>query len=50
MWQTSFGPQPAAMRLDDGTADGEPHSDTIFLGRKKGIKNTIRMLRFPALS
>src|SRR3982074_974165 len=29
------GPQAAAMRLNDGTTDGQPHTSPVILGRKE---------------
>src|SRR5882762_4615659 len=29
------GPQAAAMRLNDGTTDGQPHTSPVVLGRKE---------------
>src|SRR6266478_1733765 len=37
-------PQPAAMRLHNGTADGQSHAATLRLGRKERRKDLIHLL------
>src|SRR5882724_7677431 len=39
------GPQAAAMRLDDRTADGQPHTSPVIFGRKECIEDLFRLLR-----
>ena len=38
------GPQAPAMRLDDGTADGQSHTGALGLGDKECIKDLVRFL------
>src|SRR5882757_7925842 len=37
-------PQPAAMRLHNGAADGQPHAATLRLGGKERRKDLIHLL------
>src|SRR5713101_2911941 len=39
------GPQAAAMRLDDRTADGQPHTSPVIFGRKECIEDLFRLFR-----
>ena len=39
------GPQAAAMRLDDGATDGQPHTGPVILGRKECLEDLLRLLR-----
>src|SRR5437588_12101459 len=39
-------PQPAAMRLHDGTADGQSHAAALRLGGKERRKDLIHLLRW----
>src|SRR5580700_5039615 len=39
------GRQAAAVRLDDRTADGQPHTSPVFFGRKECIEDLSRLLR-----
>src|SRR6267378_5096898 len=39
------GQQAAAMRLDDRTADGQPHTSPVIFGRKECIEDLFRLLR-----
>src|SRR6202140_612662 len=39
-------PQAPAMRLHNGTADGQPHTATLRLGGKERRKNLIHLLRW----
>src|ERR1700751_1983237 len=43
--RSASGPQAAAMRLDDRTADGQPHTSPIIFGRKECIEDLFRLLR-----
>ena len=38
-------PQPAAVRLHDGTADGQSHAAALRLGGKERRKDLIHLLR-----
>jgi len=38
------GPQAAAMRLNDGTTDGQPHTSPVILGRKECREDPVRLL------
>ena len=44
-WLVRYGPEPAAVRLDDRAADRQSHSDTLRLGGEKGSKQLRRLLR-----
>ena len=44
------GLQAAAVRLDDGPADGQPHAQTARLGRDEGIEDLTHELRVEAYS
>ena len=39
------GPQTAAMRFDDGTADTKSHTSPLRLGGKERTKDLVRLLR-----
>src|SRR4051794_75518 len=39
-------PQPPAMRLHDGTADGQPHAAAMLLRGKERRKDLIHLLRW----
>src|SRR5207247_993740 len=39
------GPQAAAMRFDDGSADGQSHSCALRFGREEGIEDLLRLFR-----
>jgi hypothetical protein len=43
-WLVRYGPEPAAVGLDNSAADGQSHSDTFRLGREKGRKQLRRLL------
>jgi hypothetical protein len=38
-WLVRRGAEPAALRFDDGAADGQSHSDTFRLVVNKGANN-----------
>jgi len=37
------GPQAAAMRFDDGTADGQSHAGALRFGGEEGIEDLLRL-------
>src|SRR3984957_6050055 len=39
-------PQLSAVRLHDGTADGQSHATTLRLGGKEGRKDLVHLLRW----
>ena len=39
------GPQPAAVRFDDGATDGQPHTGAGILGRKECREDLVLVIR-----
>src|SRR4029077_17568375 len=44
MFRIVLRPQPAAMRFDDGAADGEAHAQPVAFGGVKGLKNLVEAI------
>src|SRR5580704_14321122 len=42
-WRICLRPQPPSMSLDNRTADGQSHAQSLRLGRIKGIKESINL-------
>src|SRR5262245_44904586 len=42
------GPEPAAMGIDDGSADGQPHPGAAGLRGVEGLENSLEMFRINA--
>src|SRR5215470_2916711 len=43
-----LGPQPAAVGLDDRTADGQPHAHPVLFRREEGFEYLVRKVDAPA--
>src|SRR5258706_12483405 len=43
--RVAAGPQPSSVSLSDGTADRQPHPQTIPLGREEGVEELLEVMR-----
>src|SRR5204863_7485462 len=43
--RVAAGPQPSSVSLSDGTADRQPHPQSIPLGREEGIEELLEVFR-----